>query len=150
MGARLSQPRGPGGTTESSLPTKVPPPPTPAQPWGRRRINYRTLVAPAAALTMAVLLFVYARTSIRAAKANAQRHRQADSGGEGVSLSNESRRRHGAGQRLEDGGTMRQLAGELQKDLFGRKNEKNAQPGPDPKAGESIEEEKLRKLLGKG
>lgn len=150
MGARLSQPRGPGGTTESSVPSKPPPPPAPAQPWGGRRFNSRTVVAPAAAFTMAILLFVYARTSIRAAKTNAQRHREADSGGEGLSLLNESRRRHGAGQRLEEGGMMRQLAGEVKKDLFGRADEKHVEPAAGAKAGRSAEDEQLRKLTGKG
>ncbi|KAF2766411.1 hypothetical protein EJ03DRAFT_246397, partial [Teratosphaeria nubilosa] len=66
-------------------------------------INSRTIVAPAAAFTMACLLFVYARTSIRAAKGNARRHRDADSGGEGLSLLQEHRRRHGQAERLDKG-----------------------------------------------
>ncbi|KAI9785678.1 MAG: hypothetical protein M1839_008695 [Geoglossum umbratile] len=56
-------------------------------------INSRTIAAPIAALTMAGLLFVYSRTSIQAAKRNAQRHRDADGGQ--ISWHNESLRRHG-------------------------------------------------------
>ncbi|EME44382.1 hypothetical protein DOTSEDRAFT_98148, partial [Dothistroma septosporum NZE10] len=96
MGARLSQPRGPAGTTESSLAT------SPSAQKRSPRFNSRTMAAPAAAFTMACILFVYARTSIRAAKANAQRHRDADTGGEGLSLLNEHRRRHGQAPRLEE------------------------------------------------
>ncbi|MCJ1232240.1 hypothetical protein MMC14_000189 [Varicellaria rhodocarpa] len=56
-------------------------------------VNSRTIVAPVAAFTMAALLFVYTRTSIKAAKRNAQVHREADGGQ--ISWKNESRRRHG-------------------------------------------------------
>lgn len=61
-------------------------------------------MAPAAAFTMALLLFVSTRTSIRAAKENAQRYRNADSGGEGLSLLNEHRRRHGLAKKVEGDG----------------------------------------------
>ena len=43
-------------------------------------INARTIVGPVVAFTMAGLLFVYARSSIRAAKRNAIYHRIADGG----------------------------------------------------------------------
>ncbi|MCJ1355119.1 MAG: hypothetical protein MMC33_005110 [Icmadophila ericetorum] len=56
-------------------------------------INSKTVVAPFAAFTMACLLYVYTRTSIRSAKANAQRHREADGGQ--ISWKNENLRRHG-------------------------------------------------------
>lgn len=46
-----------------------------------------------AAATMAVLLFVYTRTSINAAKANAKLHREADGGQ--ISWRNQSLRQHG-------------------------------------------------------
>ncbi|KAK5162846.1 hypothetical protein LTR04_002945 [Oleoguttula sp. CCFEE 6159] len=108
MGSRLSQPRGPAGTTESSYPSR-----------GSRRynVNSRTIVAPAAALTMAALLFVYARTSIRAAKLNAQRHREADGGQ--VSWMNESRRRHGMVERIDKGGVVGELVGGVGAQLRG-------------------------------
>lgn len=148
MGARLSQPRGPGGTTEASVPSKPPPPPSPKTPWSRR-INSRTIVAPAAAFTMACLLFVYARTSIRAAKANAQRHREADTGGEGLSLLNEHRRRHGMRDRVEgdQGGTVTQLASEARAQLMGKKKEEAKREQVE--AGRSNEEERLRAMRGK-
>jgi hypothetical protein len=60
----------------------------------------QTIMAPLAALTMAGLLFVYARTSIRAAKLNAQKHREADGGQ--ISWHKESMRRHGTLERLDD------------------------------------------------
>ena len=43
-------------------------------------VNARTIVGPVVALTMAGLLFVYSRSSIRAAKMNAERHRIEDGG----------------------------------------------------------------------
>ncbi|QIW97023.1 hypothetical protein AMS68_002541 [Peltaster fructicola] len=147
MGARLSQPKGPGG--ESSVSSRPAPPPSPAQPWGRRRLNSRTLVAPAAAATMAILLFVYARTSIRAAKANAQRHREADSGGEGLSLVNENRRRHGTAQKLEERGMLKELADTARQDLFGQ-SKSAAREVRTAKSGRSEEDERLRNLTGKG
>lgn len=148
MGARLSQPRGPGGTTEASVLSKPPPPPSPKTPWSRR-VNSRTIVAPAAAFTMACLLFVYAGTSIRAAKANAQRHREADTGGEGLSLLNEHRRRHGMRERVEgdQGGTVTQLASEARAQLLGRKQKEGRRELGE--AGRSEEEERLRALKGK-
>lgn len=57
MGASASNP--------SNLPHSFP----------RRRINPRSLAAPAAAFTMACILFVYTRSSIRAARSNAQQRR---------------------------------------------------------------------------
>ncbi|KAK5163701.1 uncharacterized protein LTR77_010374 [Saxophila tyrrhenica] len=145
MGARLSQPRGPGGTTEASTPAKEPPPPTPKRPFPRQ-INSRTIVAPVAAFTMACILFVYARTSIRAAKANAQRHRDADSGGEGLSLLQEHRRRHGTQQRVDQGGsTVSQLATEARSQVFGK--EAKDEGGKKRFGGSSSEEEERRRAL---
>nr|POE96879.1 hypothetical protein CFP56_79097 [Quercus suber] len=116
MGGRLSKPRGPDGVSESVVPAK------PA--FSRGRVNARTIVAPAAAFTMALLLFVYTRTSIRAAKENAQRHRDADTGGGGIDLVKENRRRHGLGERIEGrGNTVVELAGEVKKEILGQKGE---------------------------
>ena len=56
-------------------------------------ITSRTLTAPIVAVTMAGMLFVYSRTSIKAAKRNAERHREADGGQ--ISWQNENQRRHG-------------------------------------------------------
>ncbi|KAI7189719.1 hypothetical protein KC343_g15167 [Hortaea werneckii] len=148
MGARLSQPKGPAGTTEASVPSRPGPPPSPTKPFPRR-INSRTIVAPVAAFTMACILFVYARTSIRAAKENAQRHRDADSGGQGLDLYNEQRRRHGRAERLEKGGnTITELAGEARRQLLGSKT-KEAGNHEQVTSGKSDEEERLRALKEK-
>ncbi|TKA48348.1 hypothetical protein B0A54_00483 [Friedmanniomyces endolithicus] len=146
MGARLSQPRGPGGTGEASVPAKTGAPPSPRRPFPRT-VNSRTIVAPAAALTMACILFVYTRTSISAAKANAQRHRQADSGGEGLSLLNEHRRRHGMAARLDEGGsTVGEVGRAVREQLVGaRKKEPVEMVGK----GISEEEERLRAMKGR-
>ncbi|KAK5127351.1 hypothetical protein LTR85_006690 [Meristemomyces frigidus] len=149
MGARLSQPRGPGGTTESSVPARPPPPPSPSRPFPRRSINSRTMMAPVAAFTMACILFVYTRTSIRAAKENAQRHRDADSGGQGLSLLNEHRRRHGQAERLDRGNnTLSELASGAREQLLGSNG--RAEGGENKVgSGRSEEEDRLRALKGR-
>ena len=58
-----------------------------------RTINARIVVVPIVTLTMAGIVFVYARSSIYAAKRNARIHREADGGQ--ISWRNESQRRHG-------------------------------------------------------
>jgi hypothetical protein len=50
---------------------------------------------------MACLLFFYSRTSIQAARLNAQKHREADGGQ--ISWRNESLRRHGQMDKIGDG-----------------------------------------------
>ena len=47
---------------------------------GGMSINASTIARPLIALTMAGLLFVYARSSVRAAKRNAEQHRNVDGG----------------------------------------------------------------------
>jgi hypothetical protein len=95
---------------------------------------------------MACILFVYARTSIRAAKANAQRHRDADSGGQGVNLLNESRRRHGMEKRIDSGNTVTELASELKTQIFGsRVKDKEGEIRVD-RSGLREEEERRRVL----
>lgn len=98
---------------------------------------------------MALLLFVYARTSIRAAKANAQRYRDADSGGEGLSLLNESRRRHGVDKKLENGGIVKQLAGQVKREWSGEE-EKPSTSSQSQRNVRSAEEQKIRELTGRG
>jgi hypothetical protein len=143
MGGRLSVPKGPAGTTEMSRP---------ATPYPRRKMpfNSRTIIAPAAAFTMACLLFVYTRTSIRAAKANAQRHRNADSGGEGLDLLAESRRRHGRAEKLDQGsGTLSELVHGAREQFLGSSK---ATAKPEKLGGRSPiseNEEKLRAAMGK-
>ncbi|KAK7542596.1 uncharacterized protein J3D65DRAFT_222070 [Phyllosticta citribraziliensis] len=95
MGGRQSVPRGPDNMNETSRPTRPP----------RSFVyNARTFTAPLAAFTMAGLLFIYARTSIRAAKLNAQKHREADGGQ--INWKNESARRHGQAEQLSTNSSL--------------------------------------------
>ena len=71
------------------------------------RFTSRTLTAPIVAVTMAGMLFVYSRTSIKAAKRHAERHRMADGGQ--ISWQNENQRRHGKLERPEDSDTLTKL-----------------------------------------
>lgn len=129
-------PRGPAGTTEISHPKSSP------YPRGKLPFTSRQMIAPAAAFTMACLLFVYARTSIRAAKTNAQRHRDTDSGGEGLSLLAESRRRHGLADKIESGGTVSQLTREA---LLERKEQVEQRKDK----GQSDNDDRLKAVIGK-
>jgi len=102
-------------------------------------------MAPLAALTMAGLLFVYARTSIRAAKLNAQKHREADGGQ--ISWHKESMRRHGQLERVDnDRSTLKEA---FMADLSRKKKEKVADDDVKPKTERSADEDRLRKMLGK-
>jgi hypothetical protein len=102
-------------------------------------------MAPLAALTMAGLLFVYARTSIRAAKLNAQKHREADGGQ--ISWHKESMRRHGQMERLDDDrGTFKQaLLGDMK---GGKKVEKEEKVAAVP-IERSENDAELRKMMGR-
>ena len=95
---------------------------------------------------MACLLFVYTRTSIRAAKANAQRHRDADSGGEGLDLLAESRRRHGRGEKLDQGSTISELAHGARDQFLGTSQKSEKLKGRSPI---SESEERLKAAMGK-
>jgi len=131
MGGRLSVPRAADGISE------VPGISGGAKKTVRRGIvNGRTVVAPLAALTMAGLLFIYSRTSIRAAKLNAQKHREADGGQ--ISWYNESRRRHGQMEKVDDKGILREA-------LFAP--EKPDKPVEKGKVKASKNEEALRKVM---
>lgn len=55
---------------------------------------------------MAGLLFVYSRTSIKAAKLNAQKHREADGGQ--INWRNESLRRHGQLDNVDNKGLLKE------------------------------------------
>ena len=99
---------------------------------------------------MASILFVYARTSIQAAKRNAQKHREADGGQ--ISWRNESLRRHGVLEPPEDQGAVRQLL------LGGRPKGSSADAAAtgaeakgenDVRTGTSLEEERVRALAAK-
>ncbi|KAF2086085.1 hypothetical protein K490DRAFT_15985, partial [Saccharata proteae CBS 121410] len=109
MGGRLSMPRSPDKTTEISRPTRPPKYPT-LNGRASRHPYVQTMMAPLAAITMAGLLFVYTRTSIRAAKLNAQKHREADGGQ--ISWRNESRRRHGQAEQVGEGTIKQAFMGE--------------------------------------
>ncbi|KAK5074031.1 hypothetical protein LTS08_008031 [Lithohypha guttulata] len=61
--------------------------------------NPRKATAPIAAAAMALILYAYSVTSIRAAKRNAQLHREADGGQ--VDMRKESLRRHGVLDKIE-------------------------------------------------
>jgi hypothetical protein len=100
-------------------------------------------MAPLAAFTMAGLLFVYTRTSIRAAKLNAQKHREADGGQ--ISWHNESKRRHGQMERVDnDRSTFREA---LLSDVKVKRKPKEGEV--EGKAVRSGEEAKLREMMGK-
>jgi hypothetical protein len=103
-------------------------------------------MAPLAALTMAGLLFVYARTSIRAAKLNAQKHREADGGQ--ISWHKESMRRHGQLEKVDnDRSTLKEA---FQADFKRSKKDKAAvDEEVKGRAQRSPEEEQLRKMMGK-
>lgn len=98
-------------------------------------INSNTIVAPIAAITMAGLLYVYSRSSIRAAKRNAERTRTADGGQ--ISWRNESLRRHGVLERPEEQNTFKQLVAGT-KSKAGKQGEKVE--------SRSEEEERLRAM----
>ncbi|KAF1830868.1 hypothetical protein BDW02DRAFT_506556 [Decorospora gaudefroyi] len=135
-------PKAADGMSETSKPTSGS---TPARlTRGRGIINGRTVMAPLAALTMAGLLFVYARTSIRAAKLNAQKHREADGGQ--ISWHKESMRRHGQLERIDDDkGTFGEaLMGDVRK----KKQEKVEQNDKAPME-RSDNDAELRKITGK-
>ncbi|PSN63965.1 hypothetical protein BS50DRAFT_93763 [Corynespora cassiicola Philippines] len=147
MGGRLSMPRGPDGMNEVSKPTSGSAAPRLTRSKGI--INGRTVMAPLAALTMAGLLFVYARTSIRAAKLNAQKHREADGGQ--ISWHKESMRRHGQLEKVDNDRDTFQEA--LMADMTRRRKQKQAQKAEakeaEAKIERSAEESELRKMMGK-
>ncbi|KAJ4292369.1 hypothetical protein N0V90_009030 [Kalmusia sp. IMI 367209] len=143
MGGRLSMPRGPDGMNETSKPTSGSAPARLTRNKGI--INGRTVMAPLAALTMAGLLFVYARTSIRAAKLNAQKHREADGGQ--ISWHKESMRRHGQLERVDNDRTTLKEA--FMADVSRTKKQKSVTEETKAKTERSAEEERLRKMMGK-
>lgn len=105
----------------------------------------QTVMAPLAALTMAGLLFVYARTSIRAAKLNAKKHREADGGQ--ISWHKESMRRHGTLERVDnDRSTLKEA---FLADVSRKRKPKELSEEPKHHMERSAEEERLRKMMGK-
>lgn len=104
----------------------------------------QTITAPLAAFCMASILFVYARTSIQAAKRNAQRHREADGGQ--INWANENQRRHGKLESPVTQGTLGELAGTLRET---RDNRRRAAEGK-VDITETESERLLRERTGKG
>ncbi|RMZ66165.1 CSEP effector [Pyrenophora seminiperda CCB06] len=106
-----------------------------------------TIMAPLAAVTMAGLLFVYARTSIRAAKLNAKKHREADGGQ--ISWHKESLRRYGQIERVDDDrGTFGEaLIGDLRTKK--KKQQQNVEDNQKAPVERSENEAELRKIMGK-
>ncbi|KAF2201981.1 hypothetical protein GQ43DRAFT_462722 [Delitschia confertaspora ATCC 74209] len=143
MGGRLSMPRSPDGLTEVSKPKSG----TASARLSRNRgiVNGRTIMAPLAALTMAGILFIYARTSIRAAKLNAQKHREADGGQ--ISWHKESQRRHGHIDKVEnDRATFTEA---LSADMGRKEKDLKSTDATPAKPHRSAQEDELRKVLGK-
>ncbi|KAL1620729.1 hypothetical protein SLS56_009549 [Neofusicoccum ribis] len=128
MGGRQSVPRGPDKLSETSRPTRPP---------GSFVFNGRTMMAPLAAITMASLLFVYTRTSIRAAKLNAQKHREADGGQ--ISWKNESRRRHGQAEQVSESSLLKEA-------LFSKEKVQSSRDTHAPASGKSTDEEALERV----
>lgn len=102
-----------------------------------KHFNTRTLLMPIVAFTMAGLLFVYTRSSIYAAKRNAERHREADGGQ--ISWRNESQRRHGVLEKPQEQDSIKELLGKA----------KNSAPRFEQKGPQvSAEDETLRARKG--
>lgn len=112
-------------------------------------LNAKTVTAPLAAFTMACILFVYARTSIHAAKQNAQRHREADGGQ--ISWRNESLRRHGSLDAPVPQDTVSQLAGSVVTGAAeGKKREVDGGVvGGGGGSGVTVEEERIREVAAR-
>ena len=72
-----------------------------------RRASSRKFAAAIGGVALSCIFYVYANTSVKAAKRNAERHRTADGGQ--INWRNESLRRHGALQKPEDEGFLRKL-----------------------------------------
>ncbi|ESZ97534.1 hypothetical protein SBOR_2081 [Sclerotinia borealis F-4128] len=90
---------------------------------------------------MALLLFTYTRTSIRAAKQNAQKHREADGGQ--INWANESMRRHGKLIVPQEQNPVKQLLGTAKDNLEDLRSKGDA-------PGKYETEKKLRERAAKG
>ncbi len=104
---------------------------------------------------MAGLLFVYSRTSIRAAKLNAQRHREADGGQ--LDWQNQSRRHHGQAERVPQGTLREALTDQVKgKQLAGTPGDGSTASRPtvdiiqrDGEQGKALEEAKAGKRVSR-
>lgn len=78
--------------------------------FNNSNITLRHVAAPIVGLTMMGLFYLYARSSVHAAKRNAELHRAADGGQ--ISWQNESARRHGTLNRPKEQWTWKGLVGQ--------------------------------------
>jgi len=99
---------------------------------------------------MATILFVYSRTSIQAAKRNAQKHREADGGQ--INWHNETLRRHGKLESPVEVGTVGQLVESLKTrdETVRRKLGTPKEELPKPTIIETENERRMRERTGKG
>jgi hypothetical protein len=99
---------------------------------------------------MATILFVYSRTSIQAAKRNAQRHREADGGQ--INWHNETLRRHGKLESPVEEGTVGQLVDSFKNPeaTVRRKLGAPKEELPKPTIVETDSERRIRERTGKG
>jgi hypothetical protein len=98
---------------------------------------------------MASILFVYARTSIQAAKRNAQKHREADGGQ--INWHNENLRRHGRLESPVQESTVGEIVGTLRERGPRRKRNGEEQDGKGEGVVTETESERLlRERTGKG
>ncbi|RPB28598.1 hypothetical protein L211DRAFT_397244 [Terfezia boudieri ATCC MYA-4762] len=111
-----------------------------------RKLTGKNLTMPFAAITMATLLFIYSRSSIHAAKANAALHREADGGQ--ISWQKQSLRQHGL---LEtptkknsdpQGSALDRVAGSVPQEKGGI--------APVGMVGRDVTEEKIRERVAEG
>ncbi|KAL9081431.1 MAG: hypothetical protein Q9159_007313 [Coniocarpon cinnabarinum] len=102
MGGRLSTPRSPSGSEESTTATGSTTLTTSdtRAPKSRLQFRPRLLIAPLSALLLGSMIFVYSRTTVAAAKENARRAREADGGS--ISWRREGMRRHGRLDKVEE------------------------------------------------
>lgn len=102
---------------------------------------------------MASILFVYCRTSILAAKRNAQKHREADGGQ--INWHNENLRRHGRLQSPAPQGTLGHLTATMREQVrqdnsFDQETGKTSRESELVRRDESAAEKKLREETGVG
>ncbi|KAL9108643.1 MAG: hypothetical protein Q9227_006589 [Pyrenula ochraceoflavens] len=97
----------------------------------------QTITAPIGAAVMAVILYTYSVASIRAAKRNAQLHREADGGQ--VDMRKESLRRHGVMDRVEGTSSFQLLRASRKNDA---KEREHMGANKATKVGEEVGENK--------
>ncbi|KAF8418565.1 hypothetical protein EV426DRAFT_707693 [Tirmania nivea] len=111
-----------------------------------RKLTGRNLTMPFAAITMATLLFIYTRSSIHAAKANAALHREADGGQ--ISWKKQSLRQHG----ILEAPTKKNPdpVGSALDRLAGSVPQEKGKVAPAELVGRDATEEKIRERVAEG